>query len=204
MINIDRKAPGVKVKKIVDLVAKTVASEGFEHLGVTWAKRPQNWWVESLGFSVETFRRYVSKPPFARECVIDPDTGVKVTLIRVGPTMPKTRKHIQNTLVGIWRAKTGLDISRKQYGHFAGMVDHWGDQAEEILKLVLSDVPAFMAGAKIEIAMLGDKGYMRYFNEFPPTSFILRFHQAGSEMYLMKQQAKFAATAGKPVSAHPF
>ena len=77
-----------------------------------------------------------------------------------------------------------------------GLVDAWGiEHASEIFKLVLNDVPAFMAGAKIKIAGLGTEGYYRFYKDFPPTGFILRFNEIGCDMYLMKKQASFASTS---------
>lgn len=186
-----------KAAQLSKLIKMIIDAEPFEHNGYKWAKRAQSWWTSELGFSVETLRRYLSHPPFVRECILDPDNGKKVTLIREGLPGPKTKKHVQNILAKIWLAKTGRRIVGVQYGHIGGLVDAWGiDNAPIIFKLVLSDVPAFMAGAKIKIAQLGDAGYMRYFNNYPPTGFILRFNEIGIEMYVMKQQATYALHKG--------
>lgn len=185
-----------KLFEIRKLVAASIESTPYHHNDFDWAKHPQGWWVNQLGFSVETFRRLISKPPFVRDCIIDPETGKKVTLIREGAAGPKTKKHVQNILAKIWHAKTGRRIVGVQYGHMGGLVDAWGiEHASEIFKLVLNDVPAFMAGAKIKIAGLGTEGYYRFYKDFPPTGFILRFNEIGCDMYLMKKQASFASTS---------
>lgn len=187
-----------KITQLSELIEKCIECEPFEHSGYIWAKRPQNLWKADLSWSVETLRRVISKPPFVRERIVDPTTGNQITLIRVGMVGPKTKKHVQNILSKIWRTKTGRDIVGVQFGHLGGLVDEWGlDNAPEILKLVLNDVPAFMAGANIKIAELGDDGYRRYFKKFPPTSFVLRFNMVGKEMLLMKNQASHASQAAK-------
>ena len=192
------KAPSQKVGAIQKLVAQLTTTEPYNHNGFVWAKRPQAWWVSTLGFSVETFRRLISKPPFVRECVLDPETSKKVTLIREGVYGAKTKKHVQNILAKIWLSKTGRRINGAQYGQLGGLADEWGlEKAPEIFKLVLNDVPAFMAGAKIQIALLGDEGYFRYYDDFPPTSFILRFNSVGKEMHLMKQQNAYSAKSSQ-------
>ncbi|MDH0113390.1 hypothetical protein N7379_02780 [Rhizobium pusense] len=183
-----------KTKAIATLVADLTKSDPFSFEGHQWAKRSQDWWVEKLGFSVETFRRHISKPPFVRNTVIDVETGNKVTLVRIGEPGPKSKRHLQNILSSIWREKTGLRTTPKQYGQMAGMVDHWGEKAPVIFKLALTQWDRFMSGVKIQIALLGDEGKPRYF-EHPATSVILRFHAVATEMYLMDQQEKHGLNA---------
>jgi hypothetical protein len=183
--NSDQPRDRLQAEVDLELDAQPFSRDGF-----LWAKRPQHWWVSRLAVSVETLRRLISKPPFVRKTITDPDTGHKVTLLRIGTPGPRTKKDVQNILAAIWRKKTGLAIRGAQYGHLGGLVDAWGlEKASVIFAMVLDDVPAFMAGAKLQIDALGDEGYLRYYNKFPPTGFILRFHQAGADMYLMKEQA---------------
>ncbi|MGO8094441.1 hypothetical protein [Rhizobium leguminosarum] len=181
-----------KALKIAQLVASTLEVESYVHGGFQWANRSQEWWVEKLGFSLSTFRRETSKPPFVRECIVDKLTGKKVALLRIGVPAPKTKRHVQNIMSSFWRNKTGRRLASVQYGHLAGMVDHWGlEKAVAIFKLVINEWSRFMVGVHMEIALLGDEGKKRYYN-YPSTAVILRFWTVGVEMYIMDQQAKLA------------
>jgi hypothetical protein len=190
-----------KASQIAKLIADVINADPHHQDGFAWANRPQEWWSAKLGFSVETFRRLISKPPFVRERIIDPSTAKQVTLVRVGKPGQKTKKHLQNIMSAIWRKQMECNLPSKCFGHLAGLVDHWGhDRAVDIFKLVMNDWSRFMAGVHMEIALLGDEGKKRYYR-YPATSVILRFWSVGVEMYVMDQQAKAAKDAeyGAPV-----
>lgn len=170
------------------LVAARIVEAPYQYGGHAWAACPLQWYCDKLGISLATLKRMTGAPPFVRQRV--KAGGKIVSLLRDGEPAPQSKKHSQNKLASIWRKKTGRSPGGKAYGHMAGLLDHWGiDHAEAILKMVLDNWPAFMAGVKTEVAMLGDEGYDRYF-QFPSSSVLLRFHHVGWEMYMMQKQEK--------------
>ena len=87
------------------LVAAEIALNPFEHEGFQWAARPQEWWIEQLGFSVSTLNRLIRKPPFVRQTKqID---GKNTTLLREGKPGQKTPRHIANMMSRNWRKRSG-------------------------------------------------------------------------------------------------
>ncbi len=172
------------------LIAELVQKEPHHHDGYAWAARPQPWLAAELGISVETLRRRIKQPPIIRQRT---RLNQRVTtLLRIAvpgeaksPAI-KSKRHLQNTLAAIWREKTNRPLAPRGFGHMAGLVDHWGMLAPNILKTILSDWPAFMAGVKLAITPLPD-GVCRYY-KYPSSSVVLKFHAVGVEMYVMKQQ----------------
>jgi len=56
------------VKKLmISLVEKTTAEDQYEAHGVMWARRPQKFYSEALGVSLNTIGRYIATPPFAKK-----------------------------------------------------------------------------------------------------------------------------------------
>jgi hypothetical protein len=199
LLYLKKSSPAPQLSAKATAIAKLIAeAQSYEHEGFAWAKGSQEWWTSKLGFSVETFRRIIGKPPFVRDRIIDPETSRQVTLVRIGKPGQKTKRQLQNIMSAIWRKKLGRPLEKKQYGHLAGLVDHWGhDKAIDIFKLVLSEWSRFKVGAKFEIDKLGDEGYHRY-QTYPSTSFMLKFWTVGVEMYVMDQQANPSKDAPVP------
>lgn len=172
-----------------ELVAKSISDAPYHHDGHQWAAHPQQWFCAQLGISVATLRRQLQKPPFVRQRVII--DGKIVCLVRMGLPAPKSKRHQQNILAKIWRAKTGRVISPRGYGCLGGLVDVWAEEAPTILKEVLDNWPSFMSAVKIAITLLGDSGHYRFY-EHPSPTVILRFHQVGMELHIMIEQGKVA------------
>lgn len=170
------------------LITSAIAKNSFEYDGHMWCAIPQPELAASLGVSVETLRRLISKPPFIRDRAHR--DGKVVTVLRVGDAGGKTKKQVQKHLVNIWAKHTGRTLRGKAFGHFGGMVDAWGlEKAPDILRLVLKQWPRFMVGVHIEIEKLGDDGY-KWFFDHPSTSVILRFNSVAIDMYVTDQQEK--------------
>jgi hypothetical protein len=175
------------------LIASTIAKDPFEYDGHVWCALPQPELAASLGASVETLRRLISKPPIIRDHAHR--DGKVVTVLRVGDVEEKTKKQVQKHLANIWAKHTGRTLRGKAFGHFGGMVDAWGlEKAPEILTLVLKQWPRFMAGAHIEIEKLGDAGH-KWFFEHPSTSVILRFNSVAIDMLLTDEMGKHGLNA---------
>ncbi|CCV03295.1 hypothetical protein MESS2_1030152 [Mesorhizobium metallidurans STM 2683] len=178
------------VDALRQLIADKIATAPYELDGFMWCAMPQSDICAKLTISVSTLCRMISKPPIIRE------RAQGFTLLREGIPGPKTKRQVQRHLANIWRKITGIPIiGGKPFGHLAGMVDAWGlDKAPAVLTLVLMNWSKFMAGVHIEIEMLGDDGYKRFY-EYPSTSVILRFNKVGIEMYLSDQQENYGLNA---------
>lgn len=91
-----------KLDALRKLVAGEIAANPYLLYGFDWCAMPQPMMAAKLGFSVETLRRLISKPPFVR--VYREIDGKKRVLVREGVPPPITPKHIANTMSKVWRA----------------------------------------------------------------------------------------------------
>jgi hypothetical protein len=180
-----------KIELLGQLIAECIASEPYELDGFLWAVHPQEWYCSQLGISVETLRRWISKPPFVRQC--KQINGKKMTLLREGEPGPMTHRHIANIMSNIFRSKTGKPVARREYGCLIGLAETWpGGEQVEIFKTVMTDWTSFMSCVHCVIMEMQDAGedaVKRYYS-FPSVTVMRRFHEVGVELHLMKLQAK--------------
>jgi hypothetical protein len=183
--------PISKIELLGKLIAESIASEPYELDGFLWAVHPQEWYCSELGISVETLRRWISKPPFVRQC--KQINGKKMTLLREGEPGPMTHRHIANIMSNIFRTKTSNKVGPREYGCLIGLAEIWpaGEQVE-IFKTVITDWTSFMSCVHCVIMEMQDAGedaVKRYYS-FPSITVMRRFHEVGVELHLMKLQAK--------------
>ena len=110
-------------------------------------------------------------------------------LIREGLSGPKTHYDLAQVMSAIWRKKFGKPNTKPEFGCLVGLAEVWPDGEQvDIFKIVLNDWSAFMAGAKIEMQLLGDEGRPLYY-EFPSLTVLRRFPEVAVELHRMTQQA---------------
>ncbi|ODT68032.1 MAG: hypothetical protein ABS75_21995 [Pelagibacterium sp. SCN 63-23] len=182
---------------LIWLVEGEMAHNSFVIDGAIWAARLQSWWCQQLGITDRTLRRYLAKAPF--QTTTAHVYGVRTTLIRVGEPVAPSKRMVQRHLMNLWKKRVKKPTS-KDFGLMAGLIDEWGlEKAPSILGLVIDQWAGFMAGVKIEMEVLGDKGQIKYFT-YPTLTVVRRFASVGAEMYLMQQQDKIAKLAKQPTA----
>lgn len=180
-----------KTQRVIELVKQGLAEAPFPHDGVEWVAASQPEWAAELGFSVETFRRIISKPPFDRDRKLI--NGKTVCLVRIGEKRPHSHKRIANTIAKIWKSKTGLDVDRHYYGCFYGCAETWpADCAVDIFKCVLANWEQFASVAKDNLwaasASKGKEPHAERHYKYPSPSFIRKTTDAAIEFYIMQMQ----------------
>lgn len=175
------------------LITESIRANPVELDGFQWAAHPQEELCRKLGISVSTLYRRVKAPPFvSKRRLID---GKMTALIREGLPGPQTHYDLAQIMSAIWRKKFGKANTKKEFGCLKGLAEVWPEgQQVQIFKTVLNDWSAFMAGAKIEMQLLGDEGRPLYY-EFPSLTVLRRFPEVAVELHQMTQQAKGKATA---------
>lgn len=198
-----------KHKKLTDLIAAEIAANPVELDGFQWCGLPQSVITAKLGFSVETLRRLIGKPPIVRK------RRKGVTLLRVGKPGPKTNYDRAQIMSAIWRKLTGKQTTLHQFKCLLGLAGEWPeDHAVTLFKLPLWNF-AFFSGAIKQhmdeansIATADGKPlpYVKRFYEFPTIPYIRRFAfiveqcvvDYPEEVETMLAEMN-AAEAGKPV-----
>ena len=187
------KTPEANPERLYHLIADIIDQDPYELDGRKWAARPQSFYVEQLGYSVETLRRIIKLPPFVRQT--REIAGRNTTLLRLGNPDVLTDKHLANTMSKIWRLKIGRpQTSKAEYGCICGLIGIWPkEHAIEIFKLVLDQWSDFMACAKFEMDELEAKGEGKAkFYKWPSLTVIRRFSNAAIEVWTTEKQAKLS------------
>ena len=106
---------------LVALIATEIAASSVELDGFEWCGLPQPVIAAELGFSVETLRRRIAKPPFGKK------RRKNVTLLRVGEPGPQTNYDRAQIMSTIWRKKTGKATTLHQFYCLLGLAGEWPD-----------------------------------------------------------------------------
>jgi hypothetical protein len=205
------------VKKLmISLVEKTTAEDQYEWGGFNWARRPQKFYSEALGVSLNTIGRYIAKPPFAKK-VESVEGGGTITLLRVGEAPASLADdYAKRVMIKLWNSKDDkIDKPDKyrvtQYGGRClwGMAkdirenigDKLGFPAElsaqltiETFKHAVADWTAVAGTLKLVAEAV--PGYKPRFYKFPCLPYLAHFSEAAVYAYVMHvQEAKKAPPA---------
>lgn len=178
--------------QLLALVTKIIDDEPLEREGRMWAARKKAWYSEKVGVSERQLQRIAAQTPLISRVKIV--NGERLVLMRPYKAGDRTPEDYARIMAHIWRSKVskGKNVSSAEFGLLVGIAKDLDIFAPDVFATVLDNWSAFMANAKIAIAIAQVEGdfyeedpekFVSKYYKFPSISVIRRFWKSADDTF---------------------